>query len=205
MATADFFANADSTSIDAVQGDAHLSEIGDVEHQITTAFFNSPVPLYLLGYGENLNRDVLEEQRDQYHDTLDGVAAWLDDQFLIPLLERQWMLQGIWPASLRYTIERPPRKPLTAALLSSAATAVKELRAAGIPDRIVYELLAKLIPGVDVDRIMELKAEEPPPPAPIVVAPAQGSQSENPPAPTAERRNGNGHGSLKGTVEYGHG
>lgn len=188
VAIADFFANAESTTIDAVQGDAHLSEIGDVEHQITTAFFNSPIPLYLLGYGENLNRDVLEEQRDQYDDTLDGIAAWLDDQFLIPLLERQWLLQGIWPASLRYTIERPPRKPLTAALLQSAADAVGALRTAGVPDRIAYELLSKLIPGLDVDRLMELKAEEPPAPAPVVTAPT-------PPA-TNERKNGNGH--MKG-------
>lgn len=199
VAIADFFANADSTSIDAVQGDAHLSEIGDVEHQITTAFFNSPIPLYLLGYGENLNRDVLEEQKDQYHDTLDGIAAWLDDQYLIPLLERQWMLQGIWPASLRYTIERPPRRPLTAAMLESAASAVAALRTAGVPDRIAYELLARLIAGVDVDRLLELKALEPPPPAPVAAAPAPAG---NAPEKAEERRNGNGQHDLKETVIY---
>lgn len=163
VATADFFANADSTTIDAVQGDAHLSEIDDVEHMVATAFFNSPVPMELLGYGENLNRDVLQEKQDHYDDVLDGIAAWLDDQFLIPLLERQWMLQGIWPASLRYTIVRPSRTPITALLLQNAGTAAKGLQEAGIPDRIVYELLAQIVPGMDVDRIMELKAAEPPP------------------------------------------
>lgn len=190
VAIADFFANAESTTIDAVQGDAHLSEIGDVEHQITTAFFNSPIPLYLLGYGENLNRDVLEQQQAQYHDTLDGIAAWLDDQFLIPLIERQWLLQGIWPASLRYTIERPSRIPITAALLSAAGDAIAKLRAAGIPDEIAYQLLSRIVPGIDVDKLLALKAAEPPP-APVVVAP---------PTPASERRNG--HGSMKETVLY---
>lgn len=196
VATADFFANSDSTTIDAVQGDAHLSEIGDVQHQITTAFFNSPMPLTLKGYGENLNRDVLQQQQEQYDRTLDGITAWLDDQFLIPLIERQWLLQGIWPASIRYTIVRPSRVPITALLLSSAATAAKGLRDAGLPDIIVYELLAQLVPGLSVDRIMEEKAKEPPPPTPVA-PPA--------PAPAAERRNGNGKHDLKGTVEYAQG
>jgi hypothetical protein len=198
IATLDLYANAESLTIDTVQGDAHLSEIGDVEHQITTAFFNSPIPLYLLGYGENLNRDVLEQQQLQYHNTLDGVASWLDDQYLIPLLERQWMLQGIWPASLRYTIDRPSRIPITAALLAAAGDAIAKLRTAGVPDELAYELLAKIVPGIDVKRLLELKAAEPPPPAPVAPQPA--------PAPAQERRNGNGHGhDLKETVIYGSG
>jgi len=200
VAIADFFANADSTTIDAVQGDAHLSEIEDVKHQVSTAFFNSPIPMELLGYGENLNRDVLQEKQDHYDDVLDGIAAWLDDQFLIPLLERQWLLMGIWPASIRYTITRPSRTPITALLLQNAGTAVKNLRDAGVPDRIVYELLALIVPGIDVDRLLELKAQEPPPPPPV--APPQQQHQPPTPAPAEERRNGNGHGSLKGTVEY---
>ena len=194
VAIADFFANADSTSIDAVQGDAHLSEIEDVKHHVTTAFFASITPLYLMGYGENLNRDVLQEMQDHYDDALDGVAAWLDDQFLIPLIERQWLLQGIWPASIRYTIQRPSRTPITALLLQNAGTAAQGLRTAGVPDRIVYELLAQLIPGVDVDRIMELRAMEPKPVA-GVGPPTSGSPAENTPAPAqASKANGNGHG-----------
>ncbi len=195
VAIADFFSGK-KTSIDAVQGDAHLSEIEDVKHQVSTAFFNSPTPMELLGYGENLNRDVLQEKQDHYDDVLDGIASWLDDQFLIPLLERQWLLQGIWPASLRYTIERPSRTPITALLLQNAGTAVKGLIDAGLPERIVYELLAKIVPGIDVDEIMRLKAEEPPPAAPVV-APPPISPAENPPAPTNERRNGNGYHDLK--------
>jgi hypothetical protein len=196
IATLDLYANGDSMTINTVQGDAHLSEIEDVEHQISTFLFNSPTPPELMGYGENLNRDVLQEKQDHYDDVLDGIAAWLDDQFLIPLLERQWMLQGIWPASLRYTIERPSRTPITALLLQNAGTAAKGLQDAGIPDRIVYELLAKIVPGIDVDRIMELKAlEVEPEPAPVVA----------PNTATNERRNGNGHGELKETVVYGRG
>lgn len=205
VATADFFTTKPG-GISSTQGDAHLSEIGDVSHQITTAYFNSILPLYLLGYGESLNRDVLQQMQEQYDRALDGVAAWLDDQMLIPLIERQWLLQGIWPASIKYTIQRPSRVPITATLLSAAGDAAGKLQAAKLPDRIVFELLAQLIPGLDVDRIMELIAAEPPPP--IVVAPPVGSLTENPPAPAAERRhdsNGNGHHDLKDTVLYGNG
>ena len=185
------------------QGDAHLSEIGDVEHHVTTALFNSPIPLYLLGYGENLNRDVLQEQRDQYHDTLDGIAAWLDDQFLIPLIERQWLLQGVWPASVRYEITRPSRTPITAALLAAAGDAAGKLKAAGLPKRTVFDLLAKIVPGLDVEAIMaELEANPPPPP--IVIAPVAPPQAPAPEgAPTADRQNG--HGTLKGTAIYAQG
>lgn len=200
IATLDLYGNADSLTVDTVQGDAHLSEIEDVKHQASTAFFNSPVPMELLGYGENLNRDVLQEKQDHYDDVLDGIAAWLDDQYLIPLLERQWLLQGIWPASIRYTIERPSRTPITALLLQNAGTAAKGLLDAGLPKRIVYELLAKIVPGVDVDRIMELIAAEPPPPvASTAPAPPDMASTAAPAQQRAnERRNGNGTHNLEG-------
>lgn len=200
VAIADFYTTVKG-GLTVVEGDAHLSEIDDVLHQITTAYFNSPMPLQLKGYGENLNRDVLQQMQEQYDRTLDGITAWLDDQFLIPLIERQWLLQGIWPASLRYSITRPSRVPITALLLSNAAGAAKALRDAGLPYVIVYELLSQLVPGLSVDRIMEEKAKEPPPPAPVA-APAPAAVA---PAAPAERRNGNGHHDLKETVAYARG
>lgn len=186
VAVADFFTNKVG-GIAAVQGDAHLSEIGDVEHHISTAFFNSPIPLFLLGYGEQLNRDVLEQQQAQYDRTLDGMAQWLDEQFLIPLLERQWLLAGLYPRAIKYEIVRPSRTPITAALLKDAADAATALRGAKLPDRIVLELLGKLIPGLDVERVIALRDEEraanpPPPPPPQPAEPAV--------PPTTERRNG---------------
>ena len=58
-AVSDFFMNKRG-GLQAIQGDAHLSEIEDVLHHVDTFGVASPVPLELIGYGRNLNRDVLD-------------------------------------------------------------------------------------------------------------------------------------------------
>lgn len=156
-AVADFFANGEAT-ITAIQGDARLAEIADVEHHINTWGIASPVPLFLLGYGQQLNRDVLGQQQAQYERALEGVCAWIDDQILIPLIERQWLLQGIWPGGLAYEIVRPSRQAISPALLEAAGKAAQALRDAGLPDDLVWELVAKLVPGLDVERVREALA-----------------------------------------------
>ena len=96
-AVADFFGTAD---IHAVQGDARLQEIADVLHHIRTWWTASPVPMSLIGYGQDLNRDVLEKQKEQYDEELDPITQWVEDEILKPLLERQWLLAGILPEGL---------------------------------------------------------------------------------------------------------
>ena len=48
----------------------------------------SPVPMSLVGYGQDLNRDVLEKQKEQYDEELDPISQWVEDEILVPLLER---------------------------------------------------------------------------------------------------------------------
>src|SRR6185295_11134269 len=64
--TAAFVNDTATTEIKAIAGDGRLGEITDVLHHIRTWWLASPVPMSLLGYGQDLNRDVLEEQKDQY-------------------------------------------------------------------------------------------------------------------------------------------
>ncbi len=178
-AIADFYG---TVKINAVQGDGRLSEIDDVLHHIRTWWIAAPVPMPLLGYGQDLNRDVLQEQKEQYDRALDAVAQWIDKEILQPLIELQWLLKGIWPGGLKYQIVRPPRKPLTAADLKLAAEAIKALRESGVvADVLLLRFLAQLIPGLDENEALELlqqaKAEaeaqakaqqptaDPPPPA----------------------------------------
>ncbi len=59
----DFFGNVE---IEAIQGDARLGEIEDVRHHVDTFGVISPVPLELIGYGRELNRDILEQKLEQY-------------------------------------------------------------------------------------------------------------------------------------------
>jgi ribosomal protein L12E/L44/L45/RPP1/RPP2 len=186
-AVADFFVNS-KASISTVQGDARLGEIGDVQHHISTFFIGSPVPKALVGYGEELNRDVLEEQKTQYDRALDGVTAWIDQQILQPLIELQWRLLGIWPGALAYEIIRPTRTPLTAAQLAAAGDAAMKLKAAGVlADALIIRFLAKVLPGLDEEEALQLLAAQRAAAAPPAPTGAPGSRPaiDPPPAPTA--------------------
>lgn len=152
-AIADFFVNKKAT-IQAIQGDARLGEIDDVLHHIETWAVASPVPLALIGYGKDLNRDILEQKLEQYERALEPVTQWVIDQLLKPLIETQWLLQGIWPGGMEYDIIGASKKTLTAEALGAAAEAGLKLRALGWPDEVIIETLAPLIPGLDAEALL---------------------------------------------------
>lgn len=148
-AISDFFVNKKAT-ISAVQGDAHLAEIGDVMHHIRTWFVASPVPMSLVGYGQDLNRDVLEEQQTQYNRAIEQITEWVEAEFVRPLLERQWLLLGILPEGLDYELEWMSKDPLTAKDISDVADAVLRLQAAGVDGETINSLIRRFLPGVQL-------------------------------------------------------
>lgn len=156
-ALADFFINTDG-GIQAVQGDANLSEIGDVAHHLRTWAIASPVPLPLLGYGENINRDVLKEQQEQYHLALTEITSWTVGDLVEPIVRLQWLLDGIWPASLKYTIAPPTTEVLSAETVKAAAEAAVKLKAAGLPSEFLWPVVARLIPTLDADAVVKALA-----------------------------------------------
>jgi hypothetical protein len=152
-AVLDFFGTAE---IEAVQGDAHLAEIADVVHHIRTFWVASPTPMSLLGYGQDLNRDVLEEQKEQYLGALETVTQWAEGQLVKPLLELQWLLKGIWPKSLTYELIWATKRVITPADIRDAADAVARLKVTGLlPDSELLNVLAAVIPTIDVDAALE--------------------------------------------------
>lgn len=166
-AISDFFMNFVDGGIDALAGDAHLEEIGDVEHHIQTWSAGSSVPLELLAYGANLNRDVLEDKRAQYEETLGHIREWAADELVRPILERQWLLAGILPESHQYTIGWSTQQSLTPAELLALAETITALKAAGLTKAAVWALVQPYLPvGADFDTFFD--AEPPPPPAPDV-------------------------------------
>lgn len=153
----DFFGNVE---IEAIQGDARLSEIDDVLHHVDTFGVASPVPLELIGYGKALNRDILEQKLEQYERALETVTQWLEDQLVRPLLERQWLLLGIWPGGLEYQIQWASKKTLTPTMLKDIAAAGVQLRGLGWPDEVVIDILAPLIPDFDAGALKQAMAAE---------------------------------------------
>lgn len=163
-AVTDFFTNKAGT-IQAIQGDANLGEITDVMHHIRTFWLASPVPMSLLGYGQDLNRDIVNEQQDQYDQALESIVDWVADQLVVPLVEMQWLLHGIWPGGLDYSISWKNRQErATAELLKAVAEAILQLQATNLfDDEFLLELFSQIVPNVDLDRLLtaleELKAQ----------------------------------------------
>lgn len=153
----DFFGNVE---IEAIQGDARLSEIDDVLHHVDTFGVASPVPLELIGYGKALNRDILEQKLEQYERALETVTQWLEDQIVRPLVEMQWLLLGIWPGGLEYQIQWASKKTLTPTMLKDIAAAGVQLRGLGWPDEVVVDILAPLIPDFDAETLKQALVAE---------------------------------------------
>jgi len=151
-AVADFFTNKAGT-IQAIQGDGQLGEMTDVKHQIATFMMAGETPMELLGYGEDLNRDVLAQKKEQYDETLDQLREWVTDQLVRPLLEMQWLLKGIYPKSLKYSIKWRAKQIITPAMVKDAAAAALQLKLLNVSDKIIAGLLAKFLTGVEADEI----------------------------------------------------
>jgi len=146
----DLFSNKPG-SITAIQGDAHLNEINDILHQVATMFAASDVPMELVAYGEGLNRDILSEKKDEYEETLDDGREWVTEEFLKPLLERQWLLKGILPANVEYEIVWRSAKKLTPADLRDLGDGLARLRVLGVKEEIIQALAAMYLRNVDED------------------------------------------------------
>lgn len=150
-AVADFFSNK-RTTIQAIQGDARLGEIDDVLHHIDTWATASPVPLELIGYGRNINRDVLAQKKEQYDDSLRGFRGWLTVEFIKPLLERQWLLAGIWPDGLKWSVDWKLDSAPTPAGFGEMGKALVALKATGLfADDTLLRLFGQLVPGFDAE------------------------------------------------------
>lgn len=160
-AVADFFMNKRG-GLQAIQGDAHLSEIDDVLHHVDTFGMASPVPLELIGYGRNLNRDVLEQKKEQYDETLASVRQWMAAEFILPLLERQWLLVGIWPDALTVDVQWKTKKEPTPLELKDMAGFLTVVKAAHLlTDATALRVLATVLPDFDVEaELAALQAEE---------------------------------------------
>lgn len=75
--TTDYYGNG-LTDIKNLDGDAHLDAIKDIEHLQEVYMIGTGVPLHMLGFGRNVNRDIVEDQIKQFQ---------LDTQELRDLLE----------------------------------------------------------------------------------------------------------------------
>jgi len=105
----------------------------------------------LIAYGGNLNRDILGEKKEQYEEILNQGREWTTIEIIQPLLERQWLMQGILPASVDYKIIWRKAKSITPADLRDLADAGSRLKVLGVKDEVIQLLMASFLRDVDVD------------------------------------------------------
>lgn len=142
-------------SLTVHQGDGNVDRIGDVQHHVATMMTASDVPMELIAYGGELNRDILGEKKAEYEETLSQGREWLTSQFLRPLLERAWLLKGILPAAVDYEIVWRTAKSLTPADLRDLADAGSRMKLLGVKDEIIQQLMAMYLRNVDTS-MMEM-------------------------------------------------
>ncbi|WP_088187550.1 minor capsid protein [Desulfosporosinus sp. FKA] len=76
--TADYFING-LGDVRNLEGDAHLDHIKDVEYLLENAMIGTGVPLHILGFGRNVNRDVVEDQKRTYKEDVKGIQDLLEN------------------------------------------------------------------------------------------------------------------------------
>ena len=149
-AVIDFFSNKQS-SLTVHQGDGNIDKIGDVQHNIATMGTASDTPMELIAYGGELNRDILGEKKEAYEDTLNQGREWTATEIIAPLLEREWLLHGIYPADVEYKIIWRKARTLSPADLRDLADAAARLRVLGVKEDVVQVILASYLQDVDLD------------------------------------------------------
>ncbi len=151
LAQADFFSNGGSITV--LSGDELVGQIDDIIHHIETWWTGAPVPRGILGYGRDLNRDVLREQKEQYDETLPAVQRWAASQFIKPLIELEWLLNGIVPEQVDYEITWSKKKLVTPEDVLKIVQAAQLMRGLGIPEDVIQIVVSRFLPGIEPDML----------------------------------------------------
>lgn len=149
-AVIDFFSNK-ASSLTVHQGDGNIDHIGDVQHHIATMATASDVPMELMAYGGDLNRDILGEKKEAYEETLNQGREWATTEIIQPLIQREWMLHGIYPANVKYKIIWRKAKSLSPTDLRDLADAAMRLRVLGMKEETIQLVLASYLRDVDIE------------------------------------------------------
>jgi hypothetical protein len=143
------------------QGDSMLDRIGDIMHHIETGAIVAMTPLELIGYAKNINRDILEQKSKQYRQAVADGVDWMGAQFIEPLIDRHFYLNGVFPPLNPYTITRKQTSQLTPRELIDVGQAVASLRGTMvIGDSLILKIVSALLPHVSLEELQQAYALE---------------------------------------------
>ena len=148
--TTNFYSNK-KLSVTAVQGDANLDQIADVNYLLDTFYAGAPAPKGLFGYAGELQRDVLEDMKKDYFEEIDALqdtlAGVYQSGFLLELI-----LMGINPDSDEIQVAFAERRTETA---NQAADRALKLKALGSSHRTAWETA-----GLDPEEELKRRDDE---------------------------------------------
>lgn len=148
--TSDFFLNKKGT-VQTIQGDADLDQIKDVQKLLEDFFTGTGLPAHLLGYVNEINRDVYEDTLAAYYEILEEYQELLADGYEQGL-RLQLLLQGVNADGYRYDLKFAGRKVESDNQLSDR---MLKHQAMGIPKSMIWEQL-----GYDPEQVKKRRDEE---------------------------------------------
>lgn len=132
--TTDYYANKKG-GVTAVQGDANLDQIKDVALLLDSFFAGTPLPKGLMGYTDQLQRDILEDLKRDYYEEVDAfqdtLAFAYEQIFRLHLL-----LRGINPDADDFELTFAERSTETE---NQRADRGLKMMALGFPHGMVWE------------------------------------------------------------------
>jgi hypothetical protein len=149
--TLDYFGNG-NVDIKDLQGDANLSQIDDVMFMLNLMMPRTGTPKGLIGFGENVSRDILDEQRELFFTNqdllIDVLCLTLRRVYALGL-----MLKGINPDAVSYSIQFEERMS-ESAKLAKVQNYLELYGAQLISDEQVIQRIAPYINVPDVPAYM---------------------------------------------------
>jgi hypothetical protein len=91
--------------LEVVSGDPNLGTMADIEMLLDASLSSTGVSRQILGFGTNVNRDVLDEQRDQLYAQQQQFAKEITEQILHPLYEIAFLLADMDPDIIKVQTE----------------------------------------------------------------------------------------------------
>jgi hypothetical protein len=148
--TTDYYQNRKG-GVTALQGDANLDQIADVDLLIDTFFAGAPAPKGLFGYSKDLNRDILEDLKRDYFEEIDALQDELSAVYQTGF-ELQLLLDGINPDNFDFSVEFAERRTETA---NQAADRGLKWQALGASQETILDII-----GLDAQTELKRKERE---------------------------------------------